>query len=648
MADVKKKMILEIDMDTGEVTNTLSKINKDLDKTGKKASGVGTKGSKAMGTLSKGLKLGAKGFGVLGKAIAATGIGAVVMVIALVVKKMVEMKVVMDVVEMVTAAMGAALKIVADMAVEVGEWLYWAWNSPVEAMEIINQKMSDFWNWIKAVGTMISSSFLIALKQVSIKMKEAAIAVKEFFGADASALKAEIRGLEDEIVELTNEFTAATDVVVAPFVALGAAIVDVVTEMKVAGEAAVALAKKQIALRDAQRALKLEYSKSAEAIAELVKQSNDMNLSTQERIDAATKAAAMEEELRQKSEDMLAREISLLQQEQKIQGESEERMNAINDLKVQQLEIQQQGLEATAALIEKVDGLEKDQEDARKEFFANQKARKDALGSQQAQEIEELAAYYAEQVLLATQYGFDTTELLAAQLEEQKALKEKHRLEDKAAKDLEDQEEHERRKANRDAMLQTAAAVLDGLSALNEAFTSLTGAEQDANAARELAIQEETDETKKRMLIKANKKILEEQEAQQKKGFENSKKIQIAQALIQTYSSAVGAFNSLASIPLVGPVLGGLAAAAAVAGGLAQVKMIKGQTFQGGGGGTTEYPEPGGASASGSGQGDAPTIDLSFLGGGATGNVQAYVVSNEVTNSQQSSQLIQDQASLVA
>lgn len=48
----------------------------------------------------------------------------------------------------------------------------------------------------------------------------------------------------------------------------------------------------------------------------------------------------------------------------------------------------------------------------------------------------------------------------------------------------------------------------------------------------------------------------------------------IAQTTIDTYQSAVSAFKSLSGIPVVGPVLGGIAAAAAVATGLANVKKI--------------------------------------------------------------------------
>jgi len=48
----------------------------------------------------------------------------------------------------------------------------------------------------------------------------------------------------------------------------------------------------------------------------------------------------------------------------------------------------------------------------------------------------------------------------------------------------------------------------------------------------------------------------------------------IAKATIDTYQAAVAAYKSLAGIPVIGPVLGGIAAAAAVASGIATVKKI--------------------------------------------------------------------------
>lgn len=48
----------------------------------------------------------------------------------------------------------------------------------------------------------------------------------------------------------------------------------------------------------------------------------------------------------------------------------------------------------------------------------------------------------------------------------------------------------------------------------------------------------------------------------------------VAKATIDTYQSAVAAYKSLAGIPVIGPALGAIAAAAAVASGIATVKKI--------------------------------------------------------------------------
>lgn len=68
-----------------------------------------------------------------------------------------------------------------------------------------------------------------------------------------------------------------------------------------------------------------------------------------------------------------------------------------------------------------------------------------------------------------------------------------------------------------------------------------------------------------------------------KKGFEKAKKWRTAQAVIDTYASAVSSYNALSGIPIVGPALGAVAAAAAVAAGLANVKRIRSQSFSGAG-----------------------------------------------------------------
>jgi phage tail tape-measure protein len=66
-----------------------------------------------------------------------------------------------------------------------------------------------------------------------------------------------------------------------------------------------------------------------------------------------------------------------------------------------------------------------------------------------------------------------------------------------------------------------------------------------------------------------------------KKAFEAYKAFAISQTIMDTYSSAVAAFKALAGLPIVGPVLGTAAAAAAIATGMARVSSIRSQQYTG-------------------------------------------------------------------
>ena len=48
--DAKKKIILEFDADTGQITSGLQQVDKQLDDVGEKAGDVGKKGKKAFGS----------------------------------------------------------------------------------------------------------------------------------------------------------------------------------------------------------------------------------------------------------------------------------------------------------------------------------------------------------------------------------------------------------------------------------------------------------------------------------------------------------------------------------------------------------------------------------------------------------------------
>ena len=115
----------------------------------------------------------------------------------------------------------------------------------------------------------------------------------------------------------------------------------------------------------------------------------------------------------------------------------------------------------------------------------------------------------------------------------------------------------------------------------------------------------------------------------------------IAQTTIETYKGATSAYASLAGVPIVGPALGALAAAAAVAAGLANVKAIQGTGEPVGATPTISTPR---LAAGPTVQAQAP--DFNVVGASGTNQLaeaisgaqnrpqRAYVVANDVTTAQ--------------
>ena len=145
-----------------------------------------------------------------------------------------------------------------------------------------------------------------------------------------------------------------------------------------------------------------------------------------------------------------------------------------------------------------------------------------------------------------------------------------------------------------------------------------------------------------------------ESEAEQKKAFKRQQSLQIAQTIIDTFRSATGAFQSLASIPVVGPALGGVAAAAAVAAGLANVKKIKQQKFEG-------VSASGGDTGGGSQGGGRPTPQVASTGtltipegsmrtpqfpAGGGGMTRTYVLAGDVSNGLEAERRVEQRRTL--
>ena len=137
-----------------------------------------------------------------------------------------------------------------------------------------------------------------------------------------------------------------------------------------------------------------------------------------------------------------------------------------------------------------------------------------------------------------------------------------------------------------------------------------------------------------------NDAFVKDDEASKLAAFKRQKALGIASAIISTSEAAINAFKSTVGIPIVGPALAPIAAAAAIAAGVAQVQNIRKQEYNGGSSSAPSVSPSGGSGA----LSQAPqfnTVGTSgfnqlseSIAGQNNRPVQAYVVANNVSSAQ--------------
>lgn len=197
---------------------------------------------------------------------------------------------------------------------------------------------------------------------------------------------------------------------------------------------------------------------------------------------------------------------------------------------------------------------------------------------------------------------------------------------DKETKDKliqQDQELAEKRQAIRDF---TIGQISNGLSIIS--------------GIQELALQNEL------RIADAQNKTEEQKDAIRKKYFEKQKQVQVAQALLSTFESAVNMFNSVSKSPVTTafPMAPYIASASAVALGLLNVAKIRNTQFSGSASSSASSPQAPNFSSLSTPQ---PTMNgVNVQGQQEQPVFQTYVVSGTITDNQELSQLIYNQSKL--
>ena len=570
----KETIELEVKSNVGEVTKDAAGLASEF-----KIMGVSLNSVKA-GLVSVG-KTAKTMFATMKAGIMSTGIGALLIAVTALVSYFTNTKRGADKLAQAMSALGAIVDAITDAFSRLGETMVAAFENPQKAVEqlysvIQNQLVNRLDGLIKgfgALGDVIKSVF-------TLDFEGAAEGAKSF----GDALLQTTTGLD---AEQRKEF------------------VDSIKEMgaEMAREAAAmaALTKRTQQLRDADNAFMIQKAATRQEIEKARLIAEDETKSAQERLDNLKKALELEAETTEK-EIALARErMRIKEAEMALSENSAQDEQDLARLRADIIEKETASVKMRRRVVTEVNALDR-------EIAAEQKAR---AKEKQDEEDAKIAKAKSEAAILLALQQENTLALITdlekrameeLRIQEEKELASAELLENSELVKAEIRTKFDRKRLEAEAKFSKQQVKWSGMTADQQVGIA-------SNAAGDMAT------------------ILGEETAA-------GKAFAIAQTTMDTYASATAAYKSLAGIGPAGPALGAVAAGAAIAAGLANVASIVATPVPGGGGG--------GGGGSRGGGGAAPTTPAPQMMSGAfelTGGVEpepvkAFVVTDEMTNSQ--------------
>ena len=389
-------------------------------------------------------------------------------------------------------------------------------------------------------------------------------------------------------------------------------------EIAIAGE----LADKRAKADKQERKLLLERAEANRKIAELREKAADKeNVTVEERIKAIEEAGRIEEDITNKEIENARLRFEAKKEENALSESTKEDLDEEAQLQAELINLQTARLTKQKALTAEVTTARREQETELK-----------AIRDEAAAQEKEIADKKAEQKKIDDQKEIDDAKALAdlkLQIRDAEAVTEDERRELEIIKVTE----------HYDKLIALAKAQGLATIQLEEAKKNALAGFNEEVATNEIKWEELTQKEKGKIIADGFNNmaaVLGEQTAA-------GKAAAIAATTISTYQSAQDSYKSLAGIPIIGPVLGAAAAAAAIVSGIGQVKKIT----------STPVPTLGGKGAPTIGSGSAPQPApaptppaFNVVGQGATSQlasvigeqsqepVRAYVVSNDVTTAQ--------------
>lgn len=642
-----QELVFTAKVDTNEAEKELNKIDKSVQDTDKATKGLSSSLDKMTGgavsgfkSMVGGVRSGIAAMKSLRVAIAATGLGALVIAVGSLVTAFQRNQAAADKINRVFAQIGAVVDILLDNFADLGVKILDAFENPVQAVE-------DLWEAIK-------TNILNRIQGITDSFGALGRTIK-------SALSLDFDGVTKGAEDFGKAFVqASTGVTPEQWAEIGESIKETADEMNQAILAADSLEKRTQALRDANIAAITTESELRAAINAKRLAAEEEGISLERQIQLIEEADAIEQQLLDSRSSRLAEEISILKGKQELSLSNAEDDRELAQLQAQLIDQEAESAQRRIRLNRRLSGLRKQRENEEKQLnnelrklrIENIEDERERLLQEQELALEAIREKYGqgtelEKELLIKQQN-ELRELEQAE-RERELEEEKLRLENEILREGEESErrfELQRTLAEKERQIQlendelTAAqrerVQLDYLARLEK----IKQAEIDINQKAADAERELVNES-----IEAGARLTNA--AATLAG--DSKGIAVASATIDTF---IGANKAIAQ----GGIAGIAAAAGIIATGLANVRRITSTEIPGtsaGGGGGGGGASVGSASISPEAlRGDVTEENERFAAFQAAEGqqegapVQAFVLEGEVTSSQATSKRIKQRARL--
>ena len=535
------------DVDVNVKVTGLDKAAKDVNKVEESTSDLGQSFGQLEGAADKftggavsGLKSAAqgtkafiKGLKLTRVAIIATGIGALVVGVVALVSAFTKTQRGAEMLEKISAGLGATLDVLTDIAAGLGEKIVGAFTDPVQAIK-------DFADTVK---TYVTDNITRITEGFGL-LAEAVFNV--FAGEWEKAMDAAKKGalsLGEGLVRL-NPLTAGLALAVDGLIVV---VEEVTPAMEKAYKAAKRLATASIQLRKDQRDLRVEFAEGRAQIKEYNLIAEDVTRTLEDRLEAAQKAIDIEKELMAERQRLAEEEVRIHKATMAMSESTEEDYEKLATLEANLLNIRTESAEMQTTLNNKLNIIRQQSAAEEEATFQRSEQLDAALQTKREAEYAAIVADYEAKFALSDEFGRGEAELREMQKAE--------------------------------------------IAAIDKKYADIAIAEQDRIDAATLKSQRDTEafrisSTKNTLgvLMSLSDTFAGESEAAQKRAFRRNKDLATAQALIVTYESAVAAYRSQLTATPDSPIRAAIAAGIATAAGLANVAKIRKQKFTSSGG----------------------------------------------------------------